>query len=391
MSFQCQHCHRSLATKQLLKEHIATVHKIVEDKMKKETLCPFFSSATGCKEGSKCKYSHSITSTKKATTAPAKKAGEMKIKSNDLALKIISGGGAAKGSMIGGGAMAPFPSSVFNKVMEKGHAKTKTITTVSTYSSATGKMDIKQIQTIDEVKKVPKKIETQVRKPFQVLTLIDVSGSMQGTRFNEAIKGARAVINEMNIADDWVGIATFAERKSSSALTEFMDFKPLKSKKSEVELFLNNLERSAKFGGSTALYDAILECTDKFKTYESLPDLQHLLIVATDGADNDSRVKSVDAVNQLLHSKQHEKKLNLHVTILPIEVSEKNVNDLENVLRGQVPLPGGIQRKKLGEIHRCADASVIKENFATAAKIVFETVRICRSEERHTSISTGKR
>jgi len=395
MSFQCQHCNYYLATKQLLKEHIATVHKNVEDKMKKETMCYFFSSATGCSKGDKCEYSHSITTTKKATTAPAKKAGEMKIKSNDLAL--IPGGGAAKarddhafGLMANpgsGGAIAQFPSSVF-----KGHATTKTITTVSTYNSATRKMEVKQIETIDEVKKVPKRIETQVRKPFQVLILIDVSGSMQvDARFKEAINGARAVINEMNIADDWVGIATFSSRKASSALTEFMDFKQLKSKKSEVELFLNQLERSASFGGATALYDAILECADKFKAYESLPDLQHLLIVATDGADNDSDVKSVDTVNRLLHSKQHEKKLNLHVTILPIEVSEKNVNDLENVLRGQVPLPGGIQRRKLGEIHHCANASVIKDKFATAAKTVFETVRICRSEEKHTSISIGKR
>ena len=269
---------------------------------------------------------------------------------------------------------------------------TETIITERHFDSATGKMLIKETKEVNVLKKVPNKVETKVRKPFQVLFLIDVSGSMQqDTRFREAIAGVRAVLNEMNVEEDWVGIATFSSRTASTAFMEFMDFKPLKSKKSEVEKFITQLETKAKFGSATALYDAMLECTDKFKTYDSLPDLQHLLIVATDGADNDSLNKDTTSINALLHGKQYEKKLNLHVTVLPIEVDESNIKDLETVLKGQVSLPGGIQRRKLGEIHHCTSTAVIRDTFTTAARTVFSTVMVSRTEERTTSVSVDKK
>lgn len=221
-----------------------------------------------------------------------------------------------------------------------------------------------------------RKVMEMKRKPLQVFFLIDDSGSMAGSMFLEAIKGVLAVLKELSESDDWVAIATFSSKSHGTSLRQCFDFIPLKDGgKARVKSYVEELGRKGATGGGTALYDAMVEAAGKFKSYPSLPDLQHLLIVATDGEDS-YRSLTPDQVNEHLHQTQQHRHLNLHVTILPIALSESLHSEFKKMLAGHPPLPGNIQRRKLGELHLCKDSTVVKDQFEKAFKTIIDTVKI---------------
>jgi len=233
----------------------------------------------------------------------------------------------------------------------------------------------------------------QKRLPFQVMLLIDDSGSMAGAMYREAIAGCRGVLNELKDKDDWAGVATFSEKSSTTSLRNFKDFVHLKTKKAELESHLSMLESNGACGGGTALYDAVVEVTGKFKSYSHIPDLQHLLVVATDGENNRGNLSAIN-VNEALHRIRLEKNLNLHVTILPIGLSDSLHEELKKLLAGKPTLSGGRQCPKLGEIQACNSASVVREQFTNAFQTVVHSVQttlsVTRTSDGGISISAAQ-
>ena len=234
---------------------------------------------------------------------------------------------------------------------------------------------------IKQVVDTPVQIVKQKRLPFQVMLLIDDSGSMAGGMYREAIAGCKGVLNELKDKDDWAGIATFSEKSSTTSLRNFKEFVHLKTKKAELESHLSMLESKGACGGGTALYDAMIEVTGKFKSYSHIPDLQHLLVVATDGENNQGNLTAIN-VNEALHRIRHEKNLNLHVTILPIALSDSLHEEFKKLLAGKPTLSGGRQYPKLGEIHACSSASVVREQFINAFQTVVHSVQTTLSFTR---------
>ena len=244
---------------------------------------------------------------------------------------------------------------------------------------------------VSEVVDTPVQTFKQKRLPFQVMLLIDDSGSMAGAQYREAIAGCRGVLNELKDKDDWAGIATFSEKSSTTSLRNFKDFVHLKTKKAELESHLSMLESKGACGGGTALYDAMVEVTGKFKSYSHIPDLQHLLVVATDGENNRGNLSAI-SVNEALHRIRHEKNLNLHVTILPIGLSDSLHEEFKKLLAGKPPLKGGRECPKLGEIQACNSASVVREQFINAFQTVVHSVQrtlsVTRTSDGGISFST---
>jgi len=249
-----------------------------------------------------------------------------------------------------------------------------TSSTLSPHSSQT--VTIKRTEVLE--KQVP--MEPR-RKPFQVLFLVDDSGSMSGCQFAEACEGVRAVISELKQSDDWAGIATFSEVRGGSALRGWTEFRPLRSKKGELLQALAEIEGRGARGGSTALYSAMIEAASHFKAYSRLPELQHLLVVVTDGGNNVGDLTAED-VNRQLHSLRDaspltdrpEIHINLHVTVLPIALPESLHAEMGKMLTGHPPTKGGVNHPKLGEVCVCKDATVVKEVFSAACRTVFESV-----------------
>jgi hypothetical protein len=61
---------------------------------------------------------------------------------------------------------------------------------------------------------------------------------------------------------------------------------------------------------------------------------------------------------------------------LPIGLSESLHTEFKKILAGHPPLKGNIQRPKLGELHLCNDATVVKNQFKQAFKTMYDTVQV---------------
>ena len=252
----------------------------------------------------------------------------------------------------------------------------KTLTSSSLAPNSSQTVTIKRTDVVEKQVAVKPR-----RKPFQVFFLLDDSGSMSGGQFREACEGVRTVVSQLKQNDDWAGIATFSDIVGGSALRGWTEFRPLKSKKGELLEALADIEERGARGSSTALYSAVVEAASHFKAYSSRPELQHLLVVVTDGGNNVGDQTAED-VNQQLHSLRDaslvpghpDVHINLHVTVLPIALPESLHAEMKKMLCGHPPTKGGKLHPKLGEVCACKDATVVKDVFSAACKTVFESV-----------------
>jgi Mg-chelatase subunit ChlD len=203
----------------------------------------------------------------------------------------------------------------------------------------------------------PKTVKKKINK--QVLFVIDESGSMSGSKFNEAMNGCKTVLKSLNSDHDWVGIYLFDTRTRCIC-------KPVFLKKPEgrnLEATINGLRCN---GGGTAIYDAVMTASNAFKKPESEGlAVQYELIVLTDGADGSSSVTN-RSVNAHLNALKASGGLGtLHVTVLAVGMSDRDRNEMRTMVNG------------LGEVHDVSSsAGAINDSFIKVVQKGIETRRM---------------
>jgi Ca-activated chloride channel family protein len=120
----------------------------------------------------------------------------------------------------------------------------------------------------------------QVKKHAYIVLVFDKSGSMQGEKITEAVKGAGAFVGAMD-ADDWLAWVPFDDRIYPGA----------KGLKRDIGEQLQKEIRSTTASGGTALYDAICQAYKDLEEHrKSLGDtVRYGIVVLSDGRDTNSR------------------------------------------------------------------------------------------------------
>jgi len=203
----------------------------------------------------------------------------------------------------------------------------------------------------------PKTVKKKINK--QVMFVIDESGSMSGSKFNEAMNGCKTVLKSLNYDHDWVGTYLFDSRVRCISNPVF-----LKREGSNLEATMNGLRCS---GGGTATYDAVMTASNAFvkPKIEGLA-VQYELIVLTDGADGSSSASN-RSVNAHLNALKASGGLGtLHVTVLAVGMSDRDRNEMRTMVNG------------LGEVHDVSSSSgAINDSFIKVVQKGIETRRKC--------------
>ena len=139
-------------------------------------------------------------------------------------------------------------------------------------------------------------LETIERPKFDLLFVIDVSGSMIGDPSFETYKAVNEIIESL-LPNDRVGLILFNESVSEAV--------PLKMKKNLKTKFIdeNYLDESGacfKCEGGTALWDAILAAMKILATRRMYSESHPHLVILTDGNDRDSKVATQDKIKGIL-------------------------------------------------------------------------------------------
>ena len=199
----------------------------------------------------------------------------------------------------------------------------------------------------------PKTVKKKINK--QVMFVIDESGSMSGSKFNEAMNGCKTVLKSLNHDHDWVGIYLFDTRTRCVSNPVF-----LKREGSNLEATINGLRCN---GGGTAIYDAVMTASNAFVKPKNVGlAVQYELIVLTDGADGGSSVTN-RSVNAHLNALKASGGLStLHVTVLAVGMSDRDRNEMRTMVNG------------LGEVHDVSSsAGAINDSFIKVVQKGIET------------------
>jgi len=199
----------------------------------------------------------------------------------------------------------------------------------------------------------PKTVKKKINK--QVMFVIDESGSMSGSKFNEAMNGCKTVLKSLNYDHDWVGIYLFDSRVRCISNPVF-----LKREGSNLEATMNGLRCN---GGGTAIYDAVMTASNAFvKPKSEGLAVQYELIVLTDGADGSSSASN-RSVNAHLNALKASGGLGtLHVTVLAVGMSDRDRNEMRTMVNG------------LGEVHDVSSsAGAINDSFIKVVQKGIET------------------
>ena len=200
----------------------------------------------------------------------------------------------------------------------------------------------------------PKTVKKKINK--QVMFVIDESGSMSGSKFNEAMNGCKTVLKSLNHDHDWVGIYLFDSRVRCISNPVF-----LKREGGNLEATINGLRCN---GGGTAIYDAVRTASNAFVKPKNVGlAVQYELIVLTDGADGGSKRASNRSVNAHLNALKASGGLStLHVTVLAVGMSDRDRNEMRTMVNG------------LGEVHDVSSsAGAINDSFIKVVQKGIET------------------
>ena len=160
------------------------------------------------------------------------------------------------------------------------------------------------------------------KKKAKIQILLDTSGSMQGTKIQNAKKALDTFTNELN-GQNQVGLTNF-----NTSVSNLITPESLETNRPKIQASYNEL----KVDGSTALYDGILEAMNNFKnlnnTNSSL-EIQAILILS-DGGDTSSKNKLNDVTSAIEKSQNSSNP----IIIIPVAYGQDaDMNVLNSIAR----------------------------------------------------------
>ncbi len=179
------------------------------------------------------------------------------------------------------------------KALELGFRPVDPSISLSTPLDAQHGVDVSQPKTVLEIPSAEiindiQTLWTQVKKPVDLVVVMDISGSMNGKKITSARSSLMEFINKL--ADrDQLQINLF-----SSSITTLTPLSALGAKRQQV---LNSVSGIFE-GGNTVLYDAALDAYNGLKTSG---DPKHIraIIILTDGEDTASTASLDDVVAKI--------------------------------------------------------------------------------------------
>lgn len=159
---------------------------------------------------------------------------------------------------------------------------------------------------------------------------VDVSGSMAGSRTNEAIRGLKRVFDDVMRPNDLFGLATF--EGSVRRLHQLMAKKRVDWQKDDDHI-------RANAGGRTALYDAIESGLGELKEAQAYqrevavgnaPKPVPIQLVITDGADNCSRM-TLQEVTDLVA--RHDRWNRYRFYLVAVGIDDATARDMAAICR----------------------------------------------------------
>src|SRR5690606_7238123 len=159
-----------------------------------------------------------------------------------------------------------------------------------------------------------------VKKQTDVMVLIDISGSMEGDKLNQAKQAAQAFIENMEPTNS-IGLALFSD--------SFELRIPLETAETVRQRVLSNIS-GLRAGGGTALNAAVLEAVELMNE-QTASERIRALVVLSDGADtSDGRVTLNDALRSITASRETPNP----VIVIPVAYgADADINALSSIAR----------------------------------------------------------
>lgn len=147
----------------------------------------------------------------------------------------------------------------------------------------------------------------ELTSKFDVAFVLDDSGSISSSDFTK-MKNECIMLSDRFTENDRIALFMFAS--SVSKLNSFSD----------KDDFVSNLNAYRRTNGMTALYAGIDKATTEFKNYST--DASRIMIVVTDGYDNQSSVSAATAINNAIAQ---------NVVIYSVGIGSVNSSVLKNI------------------------------------------------------------
>jgi len=186
----------------------------------------------------------------------------------------------------------------------------------------------------------------RVKKHTNIVLVFDKSGSMQGEKIAEAVKGATGFVQAMD-GEDWLAWMPFDDRVYSRT----------QGLKSEVGEQLENEISASAANGGTALYDAIA------RAYRMLEDRRKVqgdtarygLVVLSDGKDTNSREYTLTLLEALLQpSEKDPHGIQIHTIGIGTDADDAVLTKIARSAHGTY-----------SKVQKSADVAVIYRSIAT--------------------------
>ena len=159
-----------------------------------------------------------------------------------------------------------------------------------------------------------------VKKQADVMVLIDISGSMEGDKLNQAKQAAQAFIENMEPTNR-IGLALFSD--------SFELRIPLENAETVRQRVISNIS-GLRAGGGTALNAAVLEAVELMNE-QTASERIRAVVVLSDGADtSDGRVTLNDALRSITASRETPNP----VIVIPVAYgADADINALSSIAR----------------------------------------------------------